>query len=70
MQIPDIVKIQGHMVRIQACPRGYVRIGETLIDMDSDTKQKLTDNAEEWEKEMFRMYEIALKQERLRVKNG
>lgn len=72
--IPKTVKIQGKIVQVEKSGRGYVYVGESLADMSIEKKMELQAiqprelHIELWQKEMYRLFEKALKLERKRVK--
>lgn len=75
MRIPQYVKIQGKHVRVIESTRGYVTVGETTREMDSETKHQLTDyerrtgDSGPWRKEMYRLFERAKLAESKRLRS-
>jgi hypothetical protein len=67
---PHTVKILGKQVNVYASPRGYVKVGETIIDLTD--KEKFTSglNDDLWNQYMENLFKKAVKKERERMKNG
>jgi hypothetical protein len=74
MEIPSNVKIAGHLVAVKASGRGYVYVGESLADMNSDLRRKLSHGSiseastQEWQNTMYGLFETALAAERKRLR--
>ncbi len=68
--IPETVKIQGKTIGVTASARGYVKVGETLVEMDFNRKLLLqgAENISAWQAEVQSIFEQALKLERKRIK--
>jgi len=69
----EFVKIRGKFVPIHCSGRGYVRVGETCLNMSDDFKSQINNMSFEnhfkpWQKEMNRLLEKAIKIERKRLK--
>lgn len=75
MEIPTQVKIKGKPVSVRPSGRGYVWVGRSIAKMHPDKKielskyQEKTGQTDQWEQEMYRLFEKALKDERKRLKN-
>jgi len=65
---PKTVKIMQKQVNVYASPRGYVKVGETIIDLTD--KEKFTSglNDDLWNQYMENLFKKAVKKERERMK--
>ena len=71
----ETIKIHGAFCHIRMSGRGYVQIWKAgnskegiCVDMDRGLKEKLTDDAKGWEREMSRLREQAILLARKRFK--
>ena len=72
--IPRKVKIQGRTVPVLESARGYVRVGQSIAEITQEQRERIEtlegkEAIKEWQKHMWKAFEKALKEERIRIKN-
>lgn len=67
---PKEVKILQKKVIVYVSPRGYVKVGETILGLTELQKDTVKYNYEWWNKYMQDLFKNAVKQEKKRLKDG
>jgi hypothetical protein len=73
MLIPRQIKIANRKINVVESPRGYVIVGESFVSMKHNIKKHLNslngkEHEDEWSKEMYKLFLLAYKKEKKRMK--
>ena len=69
MDIPSFIKIAGRGYNVHASSKGYVQIGDVLVEMDDDVRRSINnmpynEHFLPWNQEMFKVFEQCLSKAR------